>query len=166
VGGGQLKRVTGLIAVVAMLACAGPTGAAGGSLLFASNCIVCHQPDGRGVQGIYPPLNDTVCRYVKLKAGRAYLAHVPSFGLAGQIDSHGESFDSNMPPLTQLTDDEVAAVINYVLTKFNQSILPGDFKPLTAEEVHGYRAKPMSETDVRNERAALLAALKKAGALK
>jgi mono/diheme cytochrome c family protein len=161
-----MKRVTGLIAVVAMLACAGTTGAASGSQLFASNCIVCHQPDGKGVQGIYPPLNETVGSYVKLKAGRAYLAHVPSFGLAGQIDSHGESFDSNMPPLTQLTDDEIAAVINYVLTKYNQSILPGKFKPLTPGEVHGYRAKPMSETDVHGERAALLAALKKAGDLK
>ena len=161
-----MKRVTGLIAVVAILACAGTAGAAGGSQLFASNCIVCHQPDGKGVTGIYPPLNDAVGQYVKLKAGRAYLAHVPSFGLAGQIDTHGESFDGNMPPLTQLGDDKIAAVINYVLTKFNHSILPGDFKPFTAEEVHGYRAKPMSETDVHSERAALMAALKKAGDLK
>jgi mono/diheme cytochrome c family protein len=161
-----LKRVTGLTAVGAILACAGSAGAAAGSQIFASNCIVCHQPDAKGVPGIYPPLADTVGNYVKLKAGRAYLAHVPSFGLAGQVDSHGESFDSNMPPLTQLSDDDIAAVINYLLTKFNQPLLPADFKPLTTEEVHGYRAKPMQETDVHSERAALLDALKKAGDLK
>ncbi len=161
-----MKRVTGLVAVGAVLACAGTVGAAGGSQVFASNCIVCHQPDAKGVAGIYPPLADTVSSYVKLKAGRAYLAHVPSFGLAGPIDSHGESFDSNMPPLTQLSDDDIAAVINYVLTRFDQSLLPGDFKPLTAEEVHGYRAKQMSEAEVHSERASLLETLKKAGDLR
>ncbi len=157
-----LKRVTGLVAVGAVLACAGSLGAAPGSQVFASNCIVCHQPDAKGVPGIYPPLADTVGRYVKLKEGRAYLAHVPSFGLTGPIESHGESVDSNMPPLTQLSDDDIAAVITYVLTKFNQSQLPADFKPLTAEEVHEYRAKEMSETDVHSEQASLLEALRKA----
>jgi mono/diheme cytochrome c family protein len=161
-----LQRVIGLIAVGAVVGFAGTAGAAGGSQVFASNCIVCHQPDGKGVPGIYPPLADTIGSYVKLKAGRVYLAHVPSFGLAGKVDSHGGSFDGNMPPLTQLSDDDMAAVINYVLAKFNQSLLPGDFKPLTAEEVHGYRAKPMEEANVHSERAALLDALKKAGDLK
>lgn len=161
-----MKRATGLVAVGVVLAYAGTAGAAGGSQIYASHCIVCHQPDAKGVPGIYPPLADTIGNYVKLKAGRAYLAHVPAFGLAGQIDSHGGSFDGNMPPLTQLSDDDIAAVINYVLTRFNQSLLPADFKPFTAEEVHGYRAKHMEEADVYRERAALLDALKKAGDLK
>jgi len=161
-----LKWITGAIAAVAMLALAAGVRAAGGSELFASNCIVCHQPDAKGVQGIYPPLADMVGNYVKLKAGRAYLAHVPSFGLTGVIVTNGESLDSNMPPLSQLSDADIAAVINYVLTKFNQPLLPADFKPLTADEVHGYRAKAMSENEVHNERDALLAALRKAHDLK
>lgn len=161
-----MKRLTGLVAAGVVLAWAGTVSAASGSQIFASNCMVCHQPDAKGVPGIYPPLADTVGTYVKLKAGRIYLAHVPSFGLTGKVDSHGESFNNNMPPLSNLSDDDIAAVINYVLTKFNQSRLPAGFKPLTAEEVHGYRAKSMSEDEVHSERAALLEALKKAGDLK
>lgn len=161
-----MKWVTGMIAAGAMLACGATLHAAPGSQVFASNCIVCHQPDAKGVQGIYPPLADTVGVYVKLKQGRAYLAHVPSFGLTGVIVTHGESIDGNMPPVSQLSDEEIAAVINHVLTTFNKSLLPADFKPLTAEEVHGYRAKEMSEADVHSERAALMEALKKAGDLK
>ena len=161
-----MKWLTRLVAVGAVLAGARTLSAAPGSQVFASNCIVCHQPDAKGVPGIYPPLADTVGLYVKLKAGRAYLAHVPSFGLTGPIESHGETVDSNMPPLTQLSDEDIAAVITYVLTKFNQSLLPADFKPFTAQEVHGYRTKEMSETDVHSERAPLLEALKKAGDLK
>jgi mono/diheme cytochrome c family protein len=151
---------------VAIFACSANVHAAGGSEVFASNCIVCHQPDAKGVQGIYPPLAETVGVYAKLKQGRAYLAHVPSFGLTGVIVTNGESIDGNMPPLSQLSDDEVAAVINYILTKFNSRLLPANFKPLTIGEVHGYRAKPMTETEVHNERAALFEALKKAGDLK
>jgi mono/diheme cytochrome c family protein len=155
-----------MIAAVTMLAGGATVYAAPGSQVFASNCIVCHQPDGKGVQGIYPPLAETVGAYVKLKQGRAYLAHVPSFGLTGVVVTNGESIDGNMPPVSQLSDEDIAAVINYVLTTFNKSLLPADFKPLTDDEAHGYRAKEMSESDVHNERAALIEALKKAGDLK
>ncbi|HTW89712.1 MAG TPA: cytochrome c [Candidatus Binataceae bacterium] len=160
------RRTIRVIVAGVVLAYAAAAGAAGGSQVFASNCMVCHQADAKGVPGIYPPLADTIGSYVRFKAGRAYLAHVPSFGLAGQIDSHGESFDNDMPPLTQLSDADIAAVIGYVLTRFNQSLLPGDFKPLTADEVHRYRASHMEEADVYRERAALLGALKQAGDLK
>ena len=33
---------------------------AGGADTFAARCAVCHQADGRGVPGVYPPLADSV----------------------------------------------------------------------------------------------------------
>ncbi|MGH7906203.1 MAG: c-type cytochrome [Candidatus Binataceae bacterium] len=148
------------------LVCMAPALAASGSSVFIAQCAVCHQPDAKGVEGIYPPLAGSIGNYVKLKQGREYVVRVPSFGLTGPIKVHGEEFSSTMPPLSQLSDEDIAAALNYVLTHFNQSLLPKDFKPLTADEVKGYRAASMSEEQVHAERGKLMAALKQAGDLK
>ena len=48
-----------------------------------------------------------------------------------------------------LTDEEVAAVLNYVLTSWgNDKLLPKDFKPIRADEVKAQRGKNLTKQQV------------------
>jgi mono/diheme cytochrome c family protein len=128
------------------------TARADGHGVFISNCAVCHQPDGKGAPSVYPPLADSVGRYVVLKNGRAYLIDVVSFGMGGKIESGGDSFEGDMPPWPQLNDQDVADVLTYVLTGLNPKLLPADFKPISADEVKAERAKQLNAAAIHTER--------------
>jgi mono/diheme cytochrome c family protein len=123
---------------------------------FVSNCAVCHQPDGKGAPSVYPPLAGSVGRYVAFKEGRTYVIDVVSFGMGGKIESGGDSFEGDMPPWPQLSDQDVAEVLTYVLTGLNAKILPADFKPISADEVKAERAKPLTAAAVHTERDSLI----------
>ena len=94
-----------------------------------------------------------------LKDGRVYMIDVVSFGMGGKIESGGDSFEGDMPPWPQLSDQEVADVLTYVLTGLNAKLLPPDFKPISADEVKAERAKQRNSAAVHSERDALVKAL-------
>jgi mono/diheme cytochrome c family protein len=153
-----MVRLTWLVAAVCTVALAVGAGpaCADGHNVFISNCAVCHQPDGKGAPGVYPPLANSVGRYVALKDGRAYLIDVMSFGMGGKIESAGDSFEGDMPPWPQLSDEDVAQTLTYVLTGLNSKLLPADFKPISAEEVKAERAKQLTSATVHSERDSLM----------
>ncbi len=115
---------------------------------------------------MYPPLADTVGKFARSRDGRAYLVHVLSFGLIGQITVRGTPYNGVMQSWTQLSDDDIAQILNHVLISFNAKLLPKDFKPFTAEEIKPERAHPMTSTEVYRELQALDAASVKAEAAK
>ncbi len=147
-----------LLAVLMALLATGGIARADGAEIFNANCVICHQSNGRGIPGMYPPLADSIGSYVAIPGGRAYLVHVVSFGMNGPISVHGQMFNGMMQPWQNFKDEQIAQVLNYVLTTFNAPLLPQDFLPLTSEEVKKYRTIA-SLGDVRKEREALLKAL-------
>jgi mono/diheme cytochrome c family protein len=161
--------VTRWLVVLLLLAARAAAGAAGGdasadasapgSKVFRAHCSACHQPGGQGVPGAYPPLKDAVGRYAQVPQGRAYLAHVVIFGMAGTIASAGHTYNGFMQPWPQLTDAQVADVLNYILLDLNAALLPKGFAPFTPDEVHALRAHHQTFDQVRGEREALLATL-------
>jgi mono/diheme cytochrome c family protein len=156
-----LSSRTWLVAAALAIVLAAGMGVAraDGHGIFVSNCAVCHQPDGKGAPGVYPPLADSVGRYVALKDGRAYLIHVVSNGMGGKIQVGSDTFEGDMPPWPQLNDQQVAEVLDYVLTGLNAKLLPKNFKPITAAEVKAERVKQFSSDQVHAQRDALLKAL-------
>jgi len=85
-----------------------------GKIVYESNCLACHQIDGSGVPQLNPPLIDT--DYVK--GDKTRLINVVLKGLQGaEVD--GQVYDNPMPPFDFLSDDEVAAVLTYVRSNFN-----------------------------------------------
>src|SRR5205085_2998769 len=105
------------------------------------------------------PLADSVGEYLRLPQGRSYLVHVVSFGMTGAIASHGQTYSGFMQPWQQLSDQELADVLNHVVQHLNAALLPKDFSALTSVEVTKLRAKPLSMSQVRAEREALMKAL-------
>jgi mono/diheme cytochrome c family protein len=143
-------------ACVVALAAGARTAQADGHGIFISNCAVCHQPDGKGAPSVYPPLADSIGRYVALKDGRTYVIDVVSFGMGGKIESHGDTFEGDMPPWPQLSNEDVAEVLTYVLTGLNAKLLPADFKPISADEVKAERAKQLNAAAIHAERESLM----------
>jgi mono/diheme cytochrome c family protein len=150
-----LRLLVALMVVLAM----GGIARADGAAIFNSNCVICHQADATGLSGMYPPLADSIGSYVAIPRGRAYLVHVVSFGMTGPIAVHDQIYNGVMYPWPNFTDEDIAQVLNYVLTSFNAKLLPKDFAPLTVEEVKKYRTANTAMGDVHQEREALIKAL-------
>ena len=85
-----------------------------GKALFAGTCSTCHQPEGQGLAGVFPPLAKS--DYVAADPKR--VASVILHGLQGPVKVNGTDYNSVMPPMSQLTDDEVANITTYVLNSW------------------------------------------------
>ena len=107
-----------------------------GKRIFANICAKCHQPDGLGLPGQYPPL---VGSEWALTPGPARMIRIVLNGLQGPITVKGVNFNNTMAPLRDtLTDQQIAAAITYVRT---QKDWGHGASPLTPEEVADIRNK-------------------------
>jgi mono/diheme cytochrome c family protein len=138
-----MKRLLPLFALLGLLA----FGQSPGARIFSANCQTCHQANGQGLPGAFPPLTH-LDKVVQAKGGREYLVRVVLYGLQGPLTVEGKTYNGVMPPFRQLKDQEVADVLNYVLTAFAKS----EAKPITAAEVKAARAKALSPQDVLKSR--------------
>ena len=82
-----------------------------GGKLYAQRCADCHGKDGRGVAGVYPPLdgNTSVTEPTGINAIRSVLLGGFAPATAGNPKPY------SMPPFAQqLNDEDVAAVVSYI----------------------------------------------------
>jgi nitrite reductase (NO-forming) len=86
-----------------------------GQQLFAGTCSVCHQANGQGLPNVFPPL----AKSSLLAAEPKRIVEIMLHGLAGKVTVNGTEYNSVMPPMTQLTDDEVANIATYVLNSWD-----------------------------------------------
>jgi glucose/arabinose dehydrogenase len=99
--------------------------------LYRQHCAVCHQAEGQGVPGVFPPL--AASDFLKDQRERALRA--PLEGLSGEITVNGAKYNGAMP-LIALPDEEMAALLTWVGAQWGNA-LPA----FTVEEVAGARAK-------------------------
>jgi mono/diheme cytochrome c family protein len=108
-------------------AAAGFDYAATGPQLYTTNCSACHGTGGAGVPGAFPPLAaDPV---VNAKDPRTQI-DVVLHGLHGKVIG-GKPYASQMPAFPQLSDSDIAAIIDHERTSWGNSspiITPGDVK--------------------------------------
>jgi len=81
-----------------------------GKLVFMQTCAVCHQTQGQGLPHVFPPLAGSDF----LMADKARSIRIVVRGTSGPIMVNGITYDSVMPPVVQLTDEQVAHVLTYV----------------------------------------------------
>ncbi len=120
-----------------------------GGRLFAQNCVQCHQTDGNGVAGAFPPLNGS--RWVG-GDGKRFSAILLN-GLIGEIVVKGNTYNGNMPAFGgNLNDRNLAAVMTYVRQAWDN-----DYPVITEEAVadararFGSRAGPWTGPDLLGE---------------
>jgi len=101
--------------------------AATGANLYTANCSACHGATGAGVPGAFPPLaGDPVVTASDPKTQIGVVLH----GLHG-AQIKGTAYASQMPPFTQLSDDDIAAIIDHERTSWGNAaptIDPDDVK--------------------------------------
>jgi nitrite reductase (NO-forming) len=102
-----------------------------GQALFAGTCSVCHQANGAGLPGVFPPL----AKSDYLAADKARAVRTVLHGLSGKVTVNGSEYNSVMPPMNQLNDDEVANILTYVLNSWGN---PGG--RISTEDVKSVRA--------------------------
>lgn len=117
-----------------------------GEQIYQTYCARCHQAGGRGVPGVFPPLDGST--WVTGDKGR--LIRIILHGMSGKIEVNGRSYAGVMPPWGQaLSAEEVAAVATYVRTSWSneagtvtvdevksvQAATEGRQRPWTADEL-------------------------------
>ena len=85
-----------------------------GKVLYNGTCSVCHQNNGAGIPGVFPPLAES--DYLMADTRRAI--GIVLNGMTGPVTVNGQEYNSVMPPMSQMTDDEVANIMTYVLNSF------------------------------------------------
>jgi mono/diheme cytochrome c family protein len=126
-----------------------------GAGIYAANCAACHQAGGTGLAGAFPPLAGHVPDILKPADGRTYIGKVLLFGLEGAITVNGGDYAGTMPSWQALSDNDIAAVLNYVSTAWdNGKSLPPGFKPFAADEIKALRTPELTSAAVYALRAA------------
>ncbi|MFO7545240.1 MAG: cytochrome C oxidase subunit IV family protein [Trueperaceae bacterium] len=116
-----------------------------GAQAFTSTCSACHQANGQGIPGAFPPLAGHTAEIYEA-GGREYLAQVVLFGLQGTITVNGMAYAGVMPPWANLSDAQIANALNYTLTAWSDA--PADFAPILPEEVAAVRGAGLTANDV------------------
>ena len=88
--------------------------------IYATNCQGCHGDLGSSAKEI-PTLAGRVGYFARLPVGRRYLVQVPNVAL------------------NPSSDEDIAAVLNWVLMTYSRAQLPLNFEPYTAAEVSELR---------------------------
>ena len=144
-----LATLTLLLATHPVQAQSGGASADAGSRIYATNCAACHQAGGTGMTGAFPPLAGHVPDLLKPTDGRSYVEKVLLYGLEGGINVNGSEYAGAMPPWNALNDDDIAAVLNYVSTAWdNGKSLPAGFRPFTPDEIKALRATELTSSQV------------------
>jgi len=111
-----------------------------GKKIFAANCQTCHQANGLGVPGQYPPLAGSEFT----TGGSKRPAMIVLKGLQGPVTVKGQKFGSAvMQPWDKtLTDQKIADVLTYERSEWGNSA-----SPVTAEQIAALRKELANHPD-------------------
>lgn len=83
-----------------------------GRSLYQAHCMMCHQPQGEGVQGMQPPLAGNAA----VEGDVGYLVEVTVLGMgddAGMLEPSG-AYRQQMLGFPDLSDRQIAAILTYI----------------------------------------------------
>ena len=93
-----------------------------GKRLYTANCAQCHQANGLGQAGVYPPLAGS--EWVTGSKNR--LISILHKGIAGPINVKGALYNNNMPAWgdgapVPLKDEQIAAILTYIRSEWGNT---------------------------------------------
>lgn len=81
---------------------------------FETHCAACHQPTGKGMPGVFPPLAGNK----RFLDDRARTLDVVINGVSGPLEVNGVKYNNAMPPMGHVKDDELAAALTHASTSW------------------------------------------------
>ena len=113
-----------------------------GQETYEMACLPCHQPEGKGLPGVYPPLAGS--EWVQGKSDA--LIRIVIHGLTGPIEVAGQRYGGPdsvpMPGMAGLTDQQIAEVLSYIRKDFGAGA-----SPVPAGEVKRIRESTATRTE-------------------
>jgi mono/diheme cytochrome c family protein len=103
----------------------------GGAKIYRVYCGACHQRNGQGASGRFPPLAQTSW----VTGDKKKLINIVLRGLEGHIVVNGKPFDGNMPQHSFLKDEEIANVLTHIRQNFGNKA-----SEITTKEVSDARS--------------------------
>ena len=90
-----------------------------GQSVYEMACLPCHQPEGKGLPGVYPPLQGS--EWVRGDVSR--LVKIVLHGLTGPVTVAGKQYGAGpepvaMPSMSGLSDEQIADVLSYIRSNF------------------------------------------------
>lgn len=104
---------------------------AAGKIFFTQNCKACHQEDGNGMKGVFPPL----AKSDFLMSDRKRAIRTVMNGLEGKVSVNGVDYNGVMPALG-LDDEDLANVLTFISNSWGNKS-----KEFTLAEVKAERKK-------------------------
>lgn len=111
-----------------------------GKTIYDSHCLNCHQLDGKGLPGIYPPL--AASEWVA--GDKDALIKILLHGLTGPITVKGETYGDKTPipmPASGLDDKQISEVLTYLRSGFGNRA-----DAVTDKEVRAIRERHKDRT--------------------
>jgi mono/diheme cytochrome c family protein len=89
-----------------------------GKKVFVSNCATCHQANGQGVPGQFPPLAGSEW----VQGSEERIIRIVLNGLNGPITVEGHDYNNVMPGLgAVLKDEQIANVLSYIRSEWGNT---------------------------------------------
>jgi mono/diheme cytochrome c family protein len=107
---------------------------ASGKKLYTVHCAACHQANGAGLGGAFPPVAGSDF----LADGPAVVVEVILNGLNGPITVNGVEYNAFMPNLSYLNDRDVADVVTFVMNSWGNpggEVSPGEVAAMRAGQI-------------------------------
>jgi nitrite reductase (NO-forming)/hydroxylamine reductase len=102
-----------------------------GRELYKQNCAACHQPEGQGLTGAFPPL----AKSDFIAANPSAVLETTVQGRQGKMVVNGVEYNNVMPAMSYLSDKDLSYIVTFVLNSWGN---PGG--KVTTEQVASYRA--------------------------
>jgi mono/diheme cytochrome c family protein len=120
-----------------------------GRRVFTQNCVVCHQANGQGVPGQFPPLADSEWVLSTGWHGDNHLVKVILHGLQGVVEVRGNIYNNAMPA-QNLNDAQISAVLTYIRNEWGNSApaISEDFVAVIREQSPG-RTEPWTQNELQ-----------------
>lgn len=110
-----------------------------GAAVYASRCVACHQANGAGLPGVFPPLAGSEWVTGNEKTLIALVLH----GASGSLTVKGSTYDGAMPAFGALLQDaELAAVLTQVRGQWGNGAAA-----VTADTVASVRKETAARTE-------------------
>jgi mono/diheme cytochrome c family protein len=108
-----------------------------GLAVYSRTCIACHQPTGKGLPPVFPSIAETPIVVGNPELPIKFILQ----GLMGPITVGGMTFNSMMPPVPGVNDQDIADVLTYARQSFGNK-----GNPVSADQVKAVRAATAGRT--------------------
>jgi nitrite reductase (NO-forming) len=116
-----------------------------GLAVYSRTCVACHQPTGKGLPPVFPPLAEAPIVNDDPTLSIKFILH----GLMGPITVAGTTYNSMMPAVAGLSDQDISDVTTYVRASFGNNSGPVSVEQVKAvREANASRNTPWTTAEL------------------